>query len=107
MHFVKSYNIANIVQDTGITIDELAHLCGVSRTTASKWVNKRSSPHVLIVARVHAMMRRLIAAHAHKTLPLTTRGERIVVKEPIFHPDGRRRQQPAYVRRDLLRIMDK
>jgi len=107
MHFVKSYNIANVVRDTGITIDELAHLCGVSRTTASKWVNKRSSPHTLIADRVHAMLRQLASAHEHKDLPLATRGERVVVKEPIFHPDGRRRQQPAYVRRDLLRVMGK
>jgi len=105
MHFVKSYNIANVVRDTGITIDELAHLCGVSRTTASKWVNKRSAPHTLIADRVHAMMRRLLAAYDHKSLPLTPRGERVVVKEPVLYPDGRRRQQPAYVRRDLLRVM--
>ncbi|MBP8183609.1 MAG: helix-turn-helix transcriptional regulator [Rhodoferax sp.] len=96
------YNIADIVRHTGITIDELAYLCGVSRTTASKWVNKRSTPHVLIAKKVHSVLRTLSIAHINNVLPLRHNSERIKVKDALLHLDGKRRRQPAYVRRDLL-----
>lgn len=96
------YDIAAIVRHTGITIDELAYLCGVSRTTASKWVNKRSTPHVLIAKKVREVLHDLSVAYINETLPLRRASDRIKVKDALLHQNGKRRRQPAYVRRDLL-----
>lgn len=102
-----SHDIAATVAAAGITIDELAYLCGVSRTTASKWVNCRSSPHSLVRNKVEQRLVQLNAACAEKALPLPpVAGEaRYVVKPALLFPDGKKRRQAAYVRVALVTLL--
>lgn len=104
---MSTIDIAATVKAAAITIDELAYLCDVSRTTASKWVNKRSTPHVLIKEFVDYRLQQLQAACKTKTLPLSPAASvaRRVVKPGKVAPDGRRQRQAAYVREELIRLM--
>lgn len=101
-------SIKDTVRNAGITVDELAHLAGVSRTTASKWINGRSAPHYLIQDRVEAMLARLHARIISKHLPLPgeSMNDRIMVHAPRVSKTGKSKRQAAYVRKALLDLLE-
>ena len=59
-----------VAKASGLTVGELAVLLGVSRVTASNWINERSSPHTLHAARVAEIWKRIAQAVIDRDLPL-------------------------------------
>jgi hypothetical protein len=58
------------LKTAGITPGTLAKLLGVSRVTASQWMNGHANPHKLLTNRVERFLRMVALALEHKLLPL-------------------------------------
>ncbi len=56
----------------GIGPGVLAKLMGVSRVTASQWVNGHAEPHRLLKERVDSLLTKVNYAVSHGRLPLAT-----------------------------------
>lgn len=66
-----------IVKKTGIGVGVFAKLVGVSRVTASAWINGKAKPHELRQQQVGELLGKLARLHARGLLPLPkTRSER-------------------------------
>ena len=61
-----------ILAKAGITPGIAAKLVGVSRVTASQWVNGHASPHRLLGNKVHEFLRLVKLALEQKLLPLAS-----------------------------------
>lgn len=80
-----------IAKASQLTVGELAKLLGVSRVTASNWINERSRPHSLHAARVAEIWERIERAVEERDLPLDIKtrqpgGPRMVALKALF-PD--------------------
>ncbi len=54
----------------GINVSEFARLCGVTRVTASTWVNKRHAPHHYLRDRVAKLLALIVDATEAGALPV-------------------------------------
>jgi DNA-binding transcriptional regulator YdaS (Cro superfamily) len=61
----------DIVKQAGITPGIVARLVGVSRVTASQWVNGHAKPHKLLESRVAEFLAIVAAGVEQKLLPVT------------------------------------
>lgn len=59
-----------IAKASQLTVGELAKLLGVSRVTASNWINDKSRPHALHAERVAEIWERIARAIVDGDLPL-------------------------------------
>lgn len=98
------YLIKHLVARSQITIDELAYAAGVSRVTASKWVNSRSKPHALIRKRTALLLTKINAAVVNGALP-STEDDRTVIRPRVTNADGTIKQHPIYIRPSVMKAI--
>ncbi len=101
------HDIATVVKTAGIRIDEFAHLCNVSRASASKGINKRSKPHSMVRTVVDKVITKLVVMCEQKELPLLPAEgtQRIITRTAKRGTDGKVLPQAAYARVKLLDLM--
>lgn len=97
--------IKNCVEQAQMTIDELAYAAGVSRVTASKWVNNRSKPHALIRKRVLSLLGKINRAVVTGKLP-SVDDSRVAVRARVVNADGSIKLHPIYVRPSVMKVLD-
>lgn len=97
--------IKKCVERAQLTIDELAYAAGVSRVTASKWVNGRSKPHALIRKRTLQLLRRINDAVESGELPPVS-DERVLVRARVVDQGGKIKLPPIYVRPSVMKALD-
>ena len=106
--FQSGYKMRGInyyVKQAQMTIDELAYAAGVSRVTASKWVNNRSKPHALIRKRISRLLGRIRVAVDEGKLP-SVDDDRVTVRARVANADGTIKLHPIYVRPSVMKALD-
>lgn len=59
----------DVVKTAGLTVTDFAKIAGVSRVTASLWINGHSAPHALHASKIARLLKALTKAIKSRQLP--------------------------------------